>query len=124
MPHNSHNSESRSALIITGLLLAIFAISINISWPYIHVISSNYALFHAILEIIIIVMASLIFGIVWGIRQEKPSSNLILFACMFLCVAILDMAHLLSYKGMPEFITPGSRENLFIFGRLHTYLVL
>lgn len=67
MPHNSHNSESRSALIIAGLLLAIFAISINISWPYIHVISSNYALFHAILEIIIIVMASLIFGIVWGI---------------------------------------------------------
>lgn len=115
MMHYSHRSEAKFSLIIAGLLLALFVVTININWPYVQLIADSYSAVHMVLEIIIIILASLTFSIVCSIRREKPSPSLVLLACLFLCVAILELTHLMSFKDMPNFITPGSREKSIYF---------
>ncbi len=57
-----------------------------------------------------VAVAVLVFAVTWhAYRPERPA-NLIVLACGFLAVGLLDFAHALSYQGMPDFITPASAE--------------
>lgn len=38
-----------------------------------------------------------------------------MLGCAFLAIALLDLAHMLSYKGMPDWITPASPEKAIAF---------
>ncbi|WP_054773705.1 MASE3 domain-containing protein [Methylogaea oryzae] len=76
---------------------------------------------HTFMEIFALVVACLIFGVGWHAYSEERSGNTILLACAFLCVGLLDFAHTLSYKGMPDFVTPaGPDKGIFFWlaGRL------
>ncbi|HDZ56947.1 MAG TPA: EAL domain-containing protein [Pseudomonas xinjiangensis] len=70
---------------------------------------------HTTLEIIAVVIASLVFAIGWASHQRQSSRSLLVFACLFLGVALLDFTHTMSYAGMPHFITPSGPEKAIIF---------
>ncbi|HLD66819.1 MAG TPA: MASE3 domain-containing protein, partial [Pseudomonas sp.] len=70
---------------------------------------------HTIFECFAVVVAMLVFSITWHTYRPKHSGNLMLLACGFLSVGLLDLAHLLSYRGMPDFITPASPEKAIDF---------
>ena len=79
------------------------------------------------MELLAIVVAALVFSISWHSYRSEQAGNLSLLACGYLAVALLDSAHLLSYRGMPDFITPSSVEKAIDFwlaARLSEALVL
>ena len=58
---------------------------------------------HTVMESFAILVSMLVFAISWNTHSAERPGNLIIIACGFLCVGLLDFAHMLSYKGMPDF---------------------
>jgi hypothetical protein len=61
---------------------------------------------HTIAELVAVSISFLLFGIVWNAYSLERSGNLVILGCAALAVGLLDLGHALSYRGMPDFITP------------------
>jgi signal transduction histidine kinase len=70
---------------------------------------------HSFVEMFSTVVATLLFGIVWNAYSKDRAGNMLLLGCAFLAVGLLDFGHMLSYKGMPDFITPASPQKAINF---------
>ncbi len=69
---------------------------------------ADYLSLHATMETFSIVIAALIFAVGWHAYRLSRAINVVLIACAFLAVALLDLGHFLSYPGMPDFVTANS----------------
>lgn len=70
---------------------------------------------HFVSEMLVTVIAALVFAVTWnGFRREQPLC-LTLLGCLFLAIALLDVLHALSYEGMPDLLTPASPEKAINF---------
>lgn len=63
----------------------------------------NYLLFHSMAEIFSIVVAYSVFMITWNSRQYIKNQYVLFIGIAYLFIALLDLLHTLSYKGMPIF---------------------
>ncbi|MBA5687872.1 putative bifunctional diguanylate cyclase/phosphodiesterase [Rugamonas apoptosis] len=70
---------------------------------------------HTIFELFAVVVAGLIFAVSWNAYQRERAGNTMILACGFLAVGLIDLAHLLSYKGMPDFVTPAAPQKAIAF---------
>lgn len=89
--------------------LALLALLQLLAWwipakPYHEGIPSYLAL-HSLMETLSVVVAMMVVSVGWNYRQSGNTQNLVLLACFFFSVGILDFLHMVSYVGMPEFIT-------------------
>jgi PAS domain-containing protein len=71
---------------------------------------SNYLLFHTLAEMFSILMAGSIFVLAWNTRNFLKNGYLEVLGIGMLFVAILDLLHTLSFKGMGVFV--GNSANL------------
>lgn len=79
---------------------------------------------HTLLEFAAIVAALMVFGIAWHARNiTQPGNNMIL-GCGFLAVALLDLGHVMSYRGMPDFVTPAGIEKGISFWLVARYVAV
>lgn len=106
--HPSHQLPMRNAMITVSLL----ALGVLLAWampsiPAAHGVAS-YLPLHTLLETIAIIIAALVFSVGWNANIDKLSGNLMLLACAFTGVGLLDFSHVLSYTGMPDFVTESS----------------
>ena len=70
---------------------------------------------HTAAETFSIVVAMLISGVAWnGYGSDRPG-NIMIMGCAFFAVGLIDFAHMLSFEGMPEFVTPASPEKAINF---------
>lgn len=74
-----------------------------------------YLPLHTFMETLAIIVAMLVFGVGWHAYNRERPGNLVLLSCAFLAVGLIDFAHALSYKGMPEFVTPSGPEKAINF---------
>lgn len=82
---------------------------------------------HIAMETFAIVVAMMVFGIVWNAYGAERPSNTLILACGFLAVGLLDFGHTFSFRGMPDFVTPSGPEKAIQFwlsGRFLTALTL
>ncbi|MDD2541971.1 MAG: MASE3 domain-containing protein, partial [Desulfuromonadaceae bacterium] len=63
----------------------------------------NYLLFHSLVELFSIIVAAAVFIITWNSVKYIKNPYLIMVGISYLFIAILDLLHTLSYKGMPIF---------------------
>ena len=79
---------------------------------------------HMILEIFSIVVGALIITIAWQTldRSRKNSSNLLVLG--FTVVVGSDFLHVLSYQGMPDFLSPSSPSKAIFFWLVGRYAEL
>lgn len=70
---------------------------------------------HSFMETFSIVVSVLAFVIAWENKGQKQFLNPLIVATAFFAVAIIDFGHLLSYPGMPIFITPSSATKSIYF---------
>ncbi|WP_212784970.1 MASE3 domain-containing protein [Ferrigenium kumadai] len=70
---------------------------------------------HVAGETFSIVIAMMMFGIVWNAYGVDRPGNTLIIACGFLAVGLLDFGHMLSFKGMPDFVTPSGPEKAIQF---------
>ena len=76
---------------------------------------TDYLPLHTIVETLAVVAASLIFAVGWHAYVASRAMNVVVIACAFLAVALLDAGHFMSYSGMPDFVTPGTPSKSISF---------
>jgi hypothetical protein len=75
----------------------------------------SYLSVHTILELFAVAVSALIAGVGWNAIHGSRSGHMTVVATGFLAVAVLDLMHLLSFSGMPVFITPSGPEKAILF---------
>ncbi len=76
---------------------------------------AGYTPLHTAIETVAVVTAMLVFAIVWHAPARELPAPLVALGCAFLGVALLDFSHLLSFPGMPDFVTPAGVEKAIDF---------
>ncbi len=111
--------EQQPAMRKTLVVVGILALGVLLAWglpplPGVRGIAV-YLPLHALLETIAIVIAMLVFAVGWNAYSKNIPGSVVLLACAFFGVGILDFTHQMSYAGMPDFITPGSPDKSINF---------
>jgi len=96
-----------SLLAVTALAAVFLAAPIGSRYQ---VDLATFLPLHSFLEAVAIVLCALIFGVVWNAYSLRQSGNVVILACAFLAAALIEFAHMLSYPGMPDFVTPASAD--------------
>ncbi|MDH4285856.1 MAG: PAS domain-containing protein, partial [Gallionella sp.] len=108
--HPMYRRPLRGILIFVALLAAVAAVAVALpALPGMRGIA-NYLPLHMLFETFAIIVAVLVFAVGWHAHSRDLPGNIVLLACAFFGVGLLDFAHMLSYTGMPEFVTPGNPE--------------
>jgi signal transduction histidine kinase len=86
----------------------------------------NYLLFHSLAEIFSIIIACGTFMVAWNCRRFLNNQYLLFIGIAYLFIGALDLAHTLSYKGMPILIGYGANAptQLWIAARYMESLTL
>ncbi len=111
---------------LTGLLLVLLLLSLwhaPSSWRGI----AGYEPLHTLLETLSIGVAALIISVGWSARLSRTSSTLLLVSSAFVGIALLDFSHMMSFQGMPAYVTPSNTEkaiNFWLVARLLAAAVL
>ncbi|WP_304639413.1 bifunctional diguanylate cyclase/phosphodiesterase [Pseudomonas sp.] len=113
--HPSHRQALASALLTLLGMTTIFVLARLIPQPIWLEGSAHYLPLHMALETAAVIIASLVFVVGWKTYRQRNSRGLLTLACLFLGVAILDFSHMVSYDGMPEFVTPADPEKAIAF---------
>ncbi|WP_285396329.1 EAL domain-containing protein [Lysinibacillus sp. fls2-241-R2A-57] len=105
------------------LLSMIFLIVIGLGGDKFYGIfgENNYVTIHLMMEILIIVVTMAISIQTWLISPYILSNRVLYAGALFLTFSLIEIAHALSYKGMPFFITestPYAATWFYMLGRL------
>lgn len=127
MIHAEHRRPMRRvALLLALLVVAMVLAPLLLPAPGVKGIAS-YAPLHTLLETVAIVVAALVFATGIHTRNRALPGSVAVLACAFLGVALLDFSHMLSFEGMPDYVTPSSAEkaiNFWLAARLLAALAI
>lgn len=76
---------------------------------------TTYLPLHTMMETFSVVVSCMVFGIIWNTYDAYRARNIVVMGAAFLSAALLDFAHLLSYQGMPTYVTPSSPQKAIVF---------
>jgi len=106
--------DTRPGAIAALLGLVAFAV---LAWgprPWVSA-PGQFLYLHSITEIIVVAMAGVAFATGWHMHEQKRTVASLVVACGALAIGLLDLAHLMSYQGMPDFVTPNSPHKAIVF---------
>ena len=103
------------ALLLAGAILAPERVHAATHWFPVWL--------HLVAEVFAILVAALVFTVSWHGFWNRQPLDLLVVGCAFLAIGLLDLAHAMSYVGMPDFVTPASVEKAINFW-LVSWLVL
>lgn len=108
--HPTHRAALvNGILVLLGMAAILLAVRLSPQPDWLQG-SAHYPPLHMAMESLAVVIASLVFVVGWKTYLQRKSSSLLTLACLFLGVAVLDFSHMLSYQGMPDFVTPARRR--------------
>jgi diguanylate cyclase (GGDEF)-like protein/PAS domain S-box-containing protein len=107
--------EWRWLVIYLAIATALFVLAVTFPLSGKLVELEHYLPFHSLMEGFAIAVSVLVFAIGWNSWSERRAGNVVVLTGTFLAVSILDFAHLLSYTGMPAFVTPSSASKSIYF---------
>ncbi len=82
----------------------------------------DFLMWHTVLEVVAICVSALIFTAAWVSQAHTGQRSMLWVGCGFLAVALLDLAHALSYAGMPDFFTPNDASKAIVFWLVARYV--
>lgn len=109
------NAELRRVWWLLAALAAGFLLIWLLPTPAVFRGIANYQPMHMTMESFSIVVAMLIFGVVWNAYSDERAGNVMVIACAMLAVGLIDFVHMLSFKGMADFVTPSGPEKAINF---------
>ncbi len=115
MLHPTHRSETRLLRVwlpalLVGLLLVWWLPAPDAARGL-----AGYTPLHTVLEVLAMAVASMVFGTSWATQRYRVDGRAVVLGVGFLGVGLLDLAHTLSYPGMPDFVTPSGAEKAINF---------
>ena len=123
----------RAPSTLPAWLIAVLTLLVLVVWllPPLEFLKQGHTLFpvwaHTVAELVAVAVALLVFALCWHTDAGDRSGNALVIGCGFLAVGLIDIAHLLSYRGMPDFVTPAHPEkaiNFWLVARLLAALTL
>ncbi len=110
--------------LICGLLVVLLATRFAPdAWVWHHHETTWFPVsLHTVIEFAAIVIAFLVFSVAWHTSSIGQPGNILIIGCGFLAVGLIDMGHVLSYKGMPDFVSPSGPEKAIQFWLAARYL--
>lgn len=119
--------ENRFAIAwMVGLLLSLTVVVV-LPAPDAAKGLGGYVPLHVVMEFTAAAVASMVFGTCWVTQQYRANVRALVTGCAFLGVALLDLGHTLSFRGMPDFITENGAEkgiNFWLAARAMAALAL
>lgn len=70
---------------------------------------------HTVAELWAITIAIMTFTVVWNARLSERPGRMAILACGFLATGLIDAGHMMSFRGMPDFVTPAGAEKAINF---------
>ncbi|MBI5925310.1 MAG: EAL domain-containing protein [Aquabacterium sp.] len=115
----SHELPTRLIFSLAVILIALWGGVTYLPW---HIDGTVFSVsIHTITEFGAIVAALLVFSVAWHARSPGQPGNIVIIGCGFLAVGLIDFGHTLSFKGMPDFVTPSSPEKAIEFWLMARY---
>lgn len=108
--HESYRSQLKIILSFVLFLFVLMIITYFTSPIKIAKGINGYIPIHIFLETISIIISIMVFAFCWGINLKDRPGNFLILSSIFFGVALIDFMHTISFKGMPDFITPSSAE--------------
>ncbi|MBI5006439.1 MAG: GAF domain-containing protein [Nitrosomonadales bacterium] len=105
----------RTATWLLGGLAALFLIIWQLPPHHFFEGISKYQSVHLPAETLSIVVSMLVFGVAWNAYSSERAANIVILACASLAVGLIDFAHMLSFAGMPAWVTPSDPEKAINF---------
>lgn len=84
----------------------------------------HYLGLHTALEFISISVAAMVFALGRNLRGTSSGGRFVWLGAVFLAVGLVDFAHILSYPGMPVFVTPSNPEKAINFWLAARFIAL
>ncbi|WP_372627526.1 EAL domain-containing protein [Arsukibacterium sp.] len=106
--------KAKTALLL--LILSFFTFSpllFNLHLPAIS--HQAYIPIHTLFEVFAVVIAAMIFAIIHQQANIKMTWRGVVIACAFFAIFWLDLAHLLSFPGMPDYFTANTTQKTISF---------
>ena len=125
--HPSHEITTYKLVLVLALLAFIQFLSWLIPSAPNHQGISYYLSLHTLMETLSITVAMMVVAVGWNYRQSRNTQNLALLACLFFAVGVLDSLHMVSYAGMPEFLSQNDTDkhlNFWLSARFLAALAL
>ena len=122
-----HNPLLKKPVLVILFFTLLFIICVQLPTYQFFNTSDEYLPVHTLLEFFAISISIMIFSLGWSIRKETESDHLPIIGCIFLAVALFDLAHTLSYIGMPALVTentPDKSINFWLVARFLTSIAL
>lgn len=101
--------------VLLALLAAVAILFFLTPGAYFEMMQRDYLPLHTLLEFSSVLVALMVFGVTWYSLSPTRSAKITLLGCAMLASGLLDLGHTLSYKGMPDFVTPSSPEKAIAF---------
>lgn len=105
----------RTLLLYLAPPLLLFLALLMLPLPEHFLSDEVFLLLHNLLEGFSVAVAATVFAFGWTTYNERQSRRVPMLALGFLAVALFDFLHLLSYAGMPDFITPSGPDKAIYF---------
>ena len=113
----SRDSSHHHALRISfglGISMAVL-LGLTALLPLPSIDNALNASLHTALEAFSIIVASMIFAVGWETHRRNAAGHLLLAACLFLGVALLDLSHALTFAGVASFLVPATIDSSIDF---------
>ena len=115
----SHEFPTRLLISLAVILIVLWGGSTWLPW---RIDGSFFSVsVHTITEFGAIVAALLVFSVAWHARSPGQPGNIVIIGCGFLAVGLIDFGHTLSFKGMPDFVTPSTPQKAIEFWLMARY---
>ena len=105
----------RQQLWLVAAATVLAGLAMLLPLQQVHLPHTHYLPLHTTLEFVAIAAAFLVFATVWHTATREKSTALLLIATALFAAGWLDFFHTLSFKGMPDLITPASVEKGIAF---------
>lgn len=105
----------RQQVLLVAVFAALAFLAMMLPMGSVHIPLLHYLPLHTLLEFVSILAAFLVFATVWHTPTKEVSASLLLIAVALFAAGWLDLAHTLSFTGMPDLITPASAEKSIAF---------
>jgi len=113
-----HSSDRSSLKRIIGVLLLLISIQVIAAFlPPFEMTRgiAGYVPLHTALETFAITISMMVFAVGWSTYIQVRSLSAAFLACIFLGIGTIDLMHVLSYPGMPDFISPNDPNKTINF---------
>lgn len=113
----------RQQVFLVAVFAALTFLAMVLPLNIVHIPHQHYLPLHTLLEFVSIVAAFLVFATVWHTPTKEASASLLFIAVSLFAAGWLDFAHALSFKDMPDLMTPSSVEKAIAFWLVARLLV-